>query len=434
MFSKLTTSEPPTFKPRPHGLSFGRDTQGSVGMMFALLLVPAMGLLSCAVDYSRMVTARTALLSAADNANFAGLGTQTEGFKAAQNMSESGDVTLAETDVLKFFDNEVTTIKGLSSITRTAVVTVDASTGTLTSTMTFNAKIATSFAAIMGVPALTIASSTTATSGRPVFMDFYLLLDASPSMAVAATTQAMADLSALTGCAFACHIIGSTTDSYARAHQHNIPLRIDVVKQSTQQLFAKAAATRVNPQQFGMSINTFSEVLTNVSGITQDMDLAQASANNIQVRAVVPQGQSEGIYNDDYTDFRPAFNGMYNIIPSSGTGKSVSDRQQVLFLVSDGAADYVLNGNRKMEAIDTRLCDHIKTKGIQIAVLYTTYLPILNDPWSVSNFNPILHNIGPAMKTCASPGFYFEVAPDQSIGDAMTTLFQKVVGNARLTQ
>jgi len=37
------------------------------------------------------------------------------------------------------------------------------------------------------------------------------------------------------------------------------------------------------------------------------------------------------------------------------------------------------------------------------------------------------------MQSCASPGFYFEVSPTQGISDAMNTLFQKAVADARIS-
>jgi hypothetical protein len=38
------------------------------------------------------------------------------------------------------------------------------------------------------------------------------------------------------------------------------------------------------------------------------------------------------------------------------------------------------------------------------------------------------------MQSCASPDLYFEVSPTQGISDAMTALFKKAMGQARLTQ
>jgi hypothetical protein len=38
------------------------------------------------------------------------------------------------------------------------------------------------------------------------------------------------------------------------------------------------------------------------------------------------------------------------------------------------------------------------------------------------------------MQACASPGLYFEVSPTEDISDAVTTLCQKALQQARLTK
>ena len=114
-----------------------------------------------------------------------------------------------------------------------------------------------------------------------------------------------------------------------------------------------------------------------------------------------------------------------------------------MFFVSDGVADAnnpgscskpKTGGTRCQEPIDIAFCTAIKKRGIKIAGLYTTYLPLPTNSWYNTWIKPFTAEIGPNMEKCASPGLYFEVSPTQGISDAMTTLFQKVVSQARLTQ
>jgi hypothetical protein len=37
------------------------------------------------------------------------------------------------------------------------------------------------------------------------------------------------------------------------------------------------------------------------------------------------------------------------------------------------------------------------------------------------------------MQECASPGYYFQVSPEQGISQAMETLFRRIVSTPRLT-
>jgi hypothetical protein len=85
----------------------------------------------------------------------------------------------------------------------------------------------------------------------------------------------------------------------------------------------------------------------------------------------------------------------------------------------------------------------LKSRGIKIAVLYTTYLALPTNGWYMSWIDPF--NAGPYgpspnsqiatnMAACASPGFYFEVSPTDGISQAMSALFQKVVQEAHVTK
>ena len=84
----------------------------------------------------------------------------------------------------------------------------------------------------------------------------------------------------------------------------------------------------------------------------------------------------------------------------------------------------------------------MKARGVQIAVLYTTYLALPTNAWYNQWINPF--NAGPYgpsvnseiaanMRACSSPGFYFEVSPTDGISQAMNTLFQKAVSTARIS-
>ena len=83
----------------------------------------------------------------------------------------------------------------------------------------------------------------------------------------------------------------------------------------------------------------------------------------------------------------------------------------------------------------------LKNRGIRIAILYTEYLPesLTGDSWSMSNVNPYLDDVEPALKNCASPRpdgskLYYKVTTDESISAALTALFSLTVQSAHLTR
>jgi hypothetical protein len=75
-----------------------------------------------------------------------------------------------------------------------------------------------------------------------------------------------------------------------------------------------------------------------------------------------------------------------------------------------------------------------KNRGIKIAVLYTTYLPLPTNPWYNTWIAPFQSEIATKMQSCASPDLYFEVSPSQGVSDAMNALFKKALAEARITQ
>ncbi len=78
-------------------------------------------------------------------------------------------------------------------------------------------------------------------------------------------------------------------------------------------------------------------------------------------------------------------------------------------------------------------CQALKARGVRVAVLHTSYLPLPTNSWYRTWIQPFERQVGPQLRDCASPGLYFEVTPSQGIPEAMTALFQRAVNQARLT-
>jgi Flp pilus assembly protein TadG len=444
---------------------FRRDRSGNIGVIFALALLPLISAVGCAVDYNRATQIRTKLQAAADAASVGSISRTSPAFIAAGTMTSDGAIPVGVTDATNIFNANTTDTIGytLNSVTPTVV----RASGTVTSTVQFSATVPTMFLGVMGKTAMTVTGTSTSTANMPLYIDFYLLLDNSPSMSVGATPTDVAAMVSATSassfgsnqnCAFACHDVasGATDNFYALAKSLGVTMRIDVLRTATQQLMTTAAQTETYSNQFRMAIYDFG-VSADTAGITTIFPLgtsltsAQAAAANIDVMTV--NGQND--QNDQDSDFDTLLTQMNSAISSPGAGTS-SAPQKYLFFVSDGVADennssclYTMTnstwGNlspRCQEPINTALCTTIKNRGIKIAVLYTTYLQLPTNAWYMSWIDPF--NQGPwgpspnskiaqNMQSCASPGLYFEVSPTQGISDAMNALFQKAVADARIS-
>jgi hypothetical protein len=123
-----------------------------------------------------------------------------------------------------------------------------------------------------------------------------------------------------------------------------------------------------------------------------------------------------------------------SVMPNPGTGMAGSTPQEVLFIVSDGVDDSSVGGSRNQALFTTTQCTAVKNRGIRIAVLYTTYLPLPTNSWYNTYISPFQPQIAGNMQSCASPGLFFQVSTDQDISAAMAALFQQAVATARLTQ
>ena len=104
----------------------------------------------------------------------------------------------------------------------------------------------------------------------------------------------------------------------------------------------------------------------------------------------------------------------------------------MLFFVTDGVEDENVSGKRQQSLMDPGWCTIIKNRGIRIAVLYTTYLPLPTNSWYNTYIAPFQSQIGATLQSCASPGLCFEVNTNQDISAAMNTLFDNAVQTAFL--
>lgn len=411
------------------------DRRGNIAVIFSMLLVPLVGVAGGALDFGRLQMVHSRLVDATDAASVGAVAKNSAAMTAASTMSGDGSISTGSTAATQIFNANMASIpdvavSGLST-------TVTKSGLQVTSTVSVQASMPTYFLKIMGMSTLNTAATSTATNSLPTFIDFYMLLDNTPSMGVGATPADVSTMVANTPdqCAFACHDLSNPTGNYYQlAKNLGVTTRIDVLRTATASLMDTAAATAVVANQFRMGIYTFGASSATpgffqVASPSSNLTAVKALASNIDLMGVPYQNFN----NDQDTDFANVMSGANTAMPAPGTGKSSTSPQEVLFLVSDGVNDSSVGGNRSITTIDPTLCTTVKNRGIRIAVLYTTYLPLPTNAFYNSYVAPFVSTINPTMQACASPGLFFEVSPTGGISSAMTALFQKAVQNARIT-
>ena len=159
---------------------FSADRRANVAMIFAIVLIPIIFAAGMGVDYTMAARRQTKLDAAADAAALAAV-TPAE-FSATRQH--------AQTAAQNMFNAQASTVTGVSSIVLTVNVTQTVSNSTVkrTALVTYTAKSATAFGGIIGQKTLNIAGGSTATASTAPNINFYVLADDSPSMAIPATT------------------------------------------------------------------------------------------------------------------------------------------------------------------------------------------------------------------------------------------------------
>ena len=430
----------------PFARQFIRDLKGNVAILFALCLIPIVFLAGMALDFTSAVQKRARLNAAADAAALA----------AVTPKMASQSIAIAQGVAQSVFLGEASTVKGLSY--NTPNISVVQNGLVRTATITYTAASTDAFAGVLGQPSWPISGSSTATSSYSPNINFYMLLDNSPSMDIAATTAGIntmvANTKAQGGCAFACHESNPSADNlgnkggvdnYQLAINLGVVTRIENMATATQSLMTTATTTAAATNStYQMAIYTFNGSGTNtIQTLTSNLTQAQAAAGNINVLEVYDNNNLTKTNNNNDTDtnFETAASEMNTLMPNPGSGLMGSPPQEVLFIVTDGVDDEInvscsqqLDGTRCQAPFNTAMCTTIKARGIFIAVLYTEYLPLPTNTWYNDWIAPFQSDIEPNMESCASPGLFFQVTTDGDITAAMQTLFQEAISSARLSQ
>jgi Flp pilus assembly protein TadG len=480
-----------------------RNQRGNITILFALSFPVMLLAIGISIDFGRAAAVRTQLNTAADAAALAAL--------TPAMLQQSASV--AQAAAINMFNAQVSGITGLvaGDTSVSATITNPASNPVVRQiTVTYAAQSQNFFGAIEPSSTFQLGGTSTAQASIPPNINFYLLLDNSPSMSLPATTAGVSSMQSLTsqqesgGCAFACHQAstnngdtvgnpcynGSTysnptlanpppstqsgnsycntskgltqIDNYALANRNNIPLRLDSLTSAVTTLTNLASTTASSGQFATPPKYQFAAYSTNTLwNLTSSNNQLMALTSNYVsgwTTAAAGFGPMEMYDNNDScansacssinssgsgdadTNYDTALSSINSVMPNPGNGTNLpGDKpREVLFFVTDGVEDEN-NPNRIIQQINgaassTNYCNTIKARGIQIAILYTEYLPVTVNSFYDQYVEPIQPNLGTALQACASPGLYYDAALDADLGSALSALFQAVVQSATLTQ
>jgi Flp pilus assembly protein TadG len=451
---------------------FASSRDANVAVIFAVMMVPTIYLLGMTLDYTQAYHKQSQLNAAADAAAIAAV--------TPAMMAKS--ISVATTNATNVFN---ATAKGLTGLSSQPTLTVNITNNGLvrSAKVSYTAASTNNFPVLLGSSAWPLGGSSTASAAAAPNINFYLLLDSSPSMAIAGTpagiTTMVNNTSSQGGCGFACHEYAPQDDNlgnpggednYALARNLGVTLRIDLMAQAVANLMTTAQTTETaNNNTYKMAIYTFDYGLSTVfapSGLpSTNLSAAATAASGISVLEVydnncLTQTQyQQGTCNQDTdTQFESALQNLNTIMPNpgGGTNNTGDTPQEVVFLVTDGVDDEIVSSPsacsqttvsmgsgqyRCQQPFDTTWCTTVKNRGIRIAVLYTEYLQLPTNSWYntyVAPFDtptPSTSQIATNLQSCASPGLFYDVASGGDITAALKALFADVVTTAaHLTQ
>ena len=156
---------------------FFRDDRGNLSAMFALTLVPIVSLIGVGIDYTNSSKRKATLDAIADSASLAAV------TPSMLSQNDNASVT-ADTNL---FNAQLSSISGIGPVTLT--VTPQDNGLSRTVTVSYSTTSTALFGRLVGKTEVPISGTSAATGTVPPNIDFYLLLDNSPSMAIAATTS-----------------------------------------------------------------------------------------------------------------------------------------------------------------------------------------------------------------------------------------------------
>jgi Flp pilus assembly protein TadG len=463
---------------------FARDRKANVAVIFALVIVPIIFLLGMTLDFTQAQRKKEQLDAAADAAAIAAV-------RPAMLMATDAVATATATAI---FNAAAKSLTGLQA-TPTPTITVTDVGLQRTVAVSYNAASLNNFPGVlMNSAAWPISGKATAQAAAAPNINWYLLMDDSPSMAIGASNKDISNLITYTAsqpggsasCGFACHeqcpsCDGLTQDNLTIARNKGVTLRIDLVVNAVNQLLntwtgcpqtgisggVMQCMSALNNTTYKAALYTFDLGLNTLATLTTPTT-AGTKVSSIQLMQVYKQNcvvQTTNCNTDNGTNIEGALSSLNSIMPTPGLGSnSAGDTpQEVIFLVTDGVDDKLVSGasacpnaslatsyKRCQQPIDPTICTTIKNRGIKIAILYTEYLQLIanpntgiqvTNPWYMSWIDPYdeptskTGTIAQKLQTCASPGFYDSVQSGGDITGALTNLFIKVASStASLTQ
>lgn len=466
------------------GARFVADRRGAVALMFGLMILPLFAAIGLAIDFGNIMTSRTKAQTAADAAALQASGIARDLIKNGAGSDALTAAALAEAkqrgEALFRAHADQSGLKGY-----TLKLTIKREGQSLNTTAAFTVQTDTFVGKVFSRDSFTATGTASATSTLPTYSDVYLALDVSASMGIAASRADMIKLwnapAALvtvpvktepTQCVFACHVAEeAVTEPHKSKHvkravsnsvvakQNGVVLRIDVLRDAVKAMIAEAQKDADSQPIYQLALYTLggsldgsSWLLNKLAPLTNNFTSLNTAATTIDIQTTTSNPQKQRSYINEQ------LNSMAGDITKSSDGSAKDKSKKYVFLITDGARDVPSSfgscttpsgSGRCVNGINPSYCKALKDKGITVGVLYTTYIPVTEDPakpnskleyWYELELvktkyagTPVADLLAPKLQECASPGWFFEASDATGIKAAMKAMFEQTTHAPALT-
>jgi len=427
---------------------------GSVGIIFALCLIPIVGLVGIGIDLAFRQNAKTTLDAASNAAALAAVTMAQSRLAAGSSQDEAYAAGLASAKNI-FAANTTKIAKRIGSPTTQIDISFDTKKMTIASSVGYGAQLSTTFGQIFGVKTMALARSAgrgdlaTASIAMAKFMEVSFAIDNSQSMGIGATTDDINRLTALTGCAFGCHFNeGGPASNETIAHNNGIRLRIDAIKDAVKRIITsvKTDQASYSPKRESFGLYTLDgQKISDPSLVPVRALTPKPSSNYDQLLGMADNIDLAGYFDGPHgdTNVGAGLRQLVNTVGKSDDGSSAKKPRKFLFVMTDGVEDMpqpdlacrssvTYDPTHCSAPFDRKNCDAYKANGVTVAVIYTTYLKV---PFYDMFVQPFADEIVPNLKACASgPDWFAEASDAASIDKAIGQFYQLARTSAVLTQ
>jgi Flp pilus assembly protein TadG len=395
-----------------------KSERGTIALTFALSITALLLIGVGSVQLAMISSGKAKYQSAADTAALAAIAPTTANNKMAEVAEKTFLANLSSTEREAITSFVVTTEIGR---VRSALVT-------------YSANQATMAPGLVGGSYTLISGTARARKADYRYIDVDLWLDGSGSMGVAADEAGRDKLRLLSkndpdhkNCAFACHIPTHLKESHLystseqRAHANGVKLRHDIMKESVQILIDELHDAYPRGLRARYGIARMAATWERQLAFTSDMDTARDFVGTFQLK---PGWSSSRL--------TPALQTGSGSLSSGAGDGSQAKPEKFIIIVTDGMQfdwDAITPG-----PIGSAACQGLKEKGYRVGVVQLKYVRLDGDGAFDYWVKPVYGQITPALKACASPGYYFHADNPDEVRTAFRQLAKTLEESLHLTQ